>query len=200
MSRSVYIALVRHAATPWNAERRVQGQSDPPLSPLGEAQAARWRLPPDLTRLEAEGRLGWAVSPLRRAVETARRLGAAAPVLEPRLMEQHYGDWTGLALGEVEGLTSDPGWDSRPPGGESPADVLARARAWLDEVAGDTGLETWVAVTHSGVIRVLVAAAVAWDLRPPEPFRLLPDRLHRIRRRGDGHLQLVTLNEPLTAP
>jgi hypothetical protein len=47
------------------------------------------------------------------------------------------------------------------------------------------------------VIRALLAAVVGWDLRPPAPWRLLPDRLHRVRRRGDGHLQLVTLNEPL---
>jgi hypothetical protein len=50
------------------------------------------------------------------------------------------------------------------------------------------------------VIRVLIAAAIGWDLRAPEPLRLLPERLHRIRRRGDGLLQLMTLNEPLTDP
>lgn len=200
MSRSVYVALVRHAATEWNAQGRLQGQSDAPLAPDGEAQVARWRLPADLARLQVEGRLGWAVSPLRRAVETARRLEATRPLLEPRLMERDYGDWTGLPREEVEASTRDAGWEGRPPGGESPAEVLRRVRDWLDEIAAAPGLETWLAVTHRGVIRVLLATAVAWDLRPPEPFRLLPDRLHRIRRRGDGHLQLVTLNEPLIAP
>lgn len=200
MIRSVYVALVRHAATEWNVERRVQGRTDLPLSPDGETQVARWRLPADLSQLQAEGRLGWAVSPLRRAADTARRLGARAPVVEPRLIERHYGRWTGLPLEEVRSLTLDPGWGSRPPDGESSADVLARARAWLDEVAAGAGPEIWVAVTHAGVIWALVAAAVAWDLRPPAPLRLLPHRLHRIRRRGDGHLQLVTLNEPLIEP
>ena len=33
------VYLVRHGETQWNAERRIQGQSDSPLSDLGEQQA-----------------------------------------------------------------------------------------------------------------------------------------------------------------
>jgi probable phosphoglycerate mutase len=198
MNRSIYVTLVRHGPTVWTAEGRLQGQSDVPLSPEGEAQVARWRLPPDLARLQIAGELSWAVSPLRRAVETAHRLGANSLILEPRLMEAHYGEWTGLRIKDVEGLTQGMGWDWSPPGGESARDVLTRTRAWLDEVAAGGGPEAWIAVTHRGAIRILLAAAVGWDLRAPPPFRLLPERVHRLRRRGDGHLQLLTLNEPLT--
>jgi broad specificity phosphatase PhoE len=70
-------------------------------------------------------------------------------------------------------------------------------RAWLDELAPGAGPETWAAVTHMGVIRAVVAAALRWDLEEPAPVRFLPERLHRVRRRGDGLLQLVGLNEPL---
>jgi probable phosphoglycerate mutase len=194
----MHVALIRHAATTWTAERRVLGHADPPLSADGEAQVARWRLPADLARLHADGRLAWAVSPLQRALATAARLGASQPVRDARLIEMHYGAWHGRSFDEIDALTEGGGWDARPPGGESPAEVLARVRAWLDEIAAGRGHETWAAVTHGGVIRALLAAAIGWDLRPPAPLRLLPDRLHRIRRRGDGHLQLVTLNEPLT--
>jgi probable phosphoglycerate mutase len=197
VSRSVYLALVRHAVTAWSAEGRVQGHSDPPLSPAGEVQAARWRLPADLAGLHASGRLGWAASPLARAAATARLLGAGAPCLDARLMERCYGVLEGRPRGEVEARLGDDGWDARPPGGESPREVLARARAWLDEIGSGTGPDTWLAVTHAGVIRALLAAAVGWDLREPEPLRILPERLHRVRRRGDGHLQLLSLNEPL---
>ncbi len=198
MSRSITVILVRHGPTVWTAEGRLQGQTDVPLSPEGEAQVARWRLPPDLAQLQAAGGLSWAASPLRRAVETARRMGANSLRLEPRLMEAHYGEWTGLRREEVEDRTQGDGWDWRPPGGESSRDVLARVRAWLDEVAAGSGPETWIVVSHRGVIRTLLAASVGWDLRAPAPFRLLPERAHRLRRRGDGHLQLLTLNEPLT--
>lgn len=199
MSRSIQLALVRHAPTAWSAERRVQGHEDVPLSPEGEARAARWRLPADLARLHAAGQLGWAASPLRRAVQTARLLGATTPVIEPRLIEMDYGTWQGLSFEEVDVRTRETSWEHRIPAGESTADVLARVQAWLDEVAEGPGPETWVAVTHGGVIRALLAAAIRWDLRPPPPWRSFPERLHRIRYRGDGRLQLVTLNEPLVS-
>jgi probable phosphoglycerate mutase len=195
--RSIYVALIRHAPTAWNAEGRVLGQADPPLSPEGAARAAAWQLPADLRALAAGGRLGWAASPLRRTVETARALGATAPVTDPRLVEQDWGEWTGRPRAAVSSSTLDAGWDAAPPGGESPARVLARVRAWLDELAPAEGPDTWAVVTHMGVIRTVVAAAMRWDLREPAPVRLLPERLHRVRRRGDGLLQLIGLNEPL---
>jgi broad specificity phosphatase PhoE len=195
--RSIYVALIRHAPTAWNAAGRVLGQADPPLSPEGAARAASWRLPGDLQALAAQGRLGWAASPLRRTVETARVLGATAPVTDPRLVEQDWGEWTGRPRAGVSGATQEAGWEATPPGGESPARVLARVRGWLDELAPAEGPDTWALVTHMGVIRAVVAAAVRWDLHEPAPVRLLPERLHRVRRRGDGLLQLVGLNEPL---
>lgn len=200
MGRSVVVALIRHAPTGWTAARRVQGRVDLALSPEGERLAARWRLPADLEAADRRGELGWAVSPLRRACQTARLLGARGVCLEPRLEEMDYGAWEGLSYDEVDRLRGDGGWDFRPPGGESPAEVLARVRAWLDRLAAGPGPVSWVAVTHGGVIRVLLAAATRWDLRPPAPWRLRPDALHRIRRRGDGLLQLLTLNEPLLPP
>ncbi len=33
------VYLVRHGETEWNAQRRIQGQSDSPLTQMGEAQA-----------------------------------------------------------------------------------------------------------------------------------------------------------------
>ena len=39
MSRR-HVVLVRHGESAWNAEHRLQGQADPPLSPLGREQAA----------------------------------------------------------------------------------------------------------------------------------------------------------------
>jgi broad specificity phosphatase PhoE len=197
---SVYVALVRHAATAWTAARRVQGHVDLALSAEGEAQVRSWRLPADLARGERDGALGWAVSPLRRAIETARGLTARTPVVEPRLIEVDYGAWEGLPYDQIDRLTEGSSWHDRPPRGESAAEVLARVRAWLDDLAVAPEPHAWIAVTHGGVIRALLASIVGWDLRPPPPWRLLPDRLHRVRRRGDGRLQLVTLNEPLGPP
>jgi probable phosphoglycerate mutase len=199
VSRSIHVALLRHAETAWNRERRAVGRADPPLAAEGQAQVARWRLPADLVRLGDEGQLGWAASPLRRAVETAQRLGVQDLLREPRLQERDWGEWTGCSLDALEPRMLEQGWTYAPPGGESAAAVLARVRSWLADLAAADGPATWIAVTHRGVIQIVLAAAVGWNLRSPAPFRLLAERVHRIRHRGDGHLQLLSLNEPLTA-
>lgn len=199
MARAIHVGLVRHAATTWTAARRLQGRVDLPLSAEGRAAVARWRLPGDLARCQAEGRLGWVASPLRRAVETAEALGATGLRLDPRLAERDWGTWTGWLPEAVEAVAPGSAWEQRAPEGESPADVLARLRPWLDALATGDGPEAWLAVTHGGVIEVLLAAALHWDLQDPAPFRVLPERLHRLRRRGDGALQLLGLNEPLVA-
>jgi probable phosphoglycerate mutase len=198
VARSLHVALVRHAATAWTTAGRLQGRVDQPLAAEGRAALARWRLPGDLARCHAAGRLGWVASPLRRAVETAEGLGARALRLDARLVERDWGTWTGWQPAAVEAVAPGSMWEQRAPAGESPADVLARVRASLDALAEGDGPETWLVVTHGGVIEVLLAAAVRWDLQGPAPFRVLPERLHRLRRRDDGALQLLGLNEPLT--
>src|SRR5262249_57116866 len=71
---SVPFAILRHAATAWNMERRLQGMTDTPLSPAGEAEARAWRLPPPADRGR---RLS---SPLQRARRTAELVPPPAAV------------------------------------------------------------------------------------------------------------------------
>ncbi|HET7095745.1 MAG TPA: histidine phosphatase family protein, partial [Casimicrobiaceae bacterium] len=76
------------------------------------------------------------------------------------------------------------GLDFRPPGGESPRDVLARLQPWLERVAASE--LPVVAVTHLGVLRVMLSAATGWDMTGKPPLRLASDAVHRfaIDRRG----------------
>ena len=60
------LLLARHGQTIWNAERRFQGSTDVPLSPLGLEQARALRRAFRGYRLAAAY-----VSPFRRAIETA---------------------------------------------------------------------------------------------------------------------------------
>jgi probable phosphoglycerate mutase len=109
------IVLVRHGESTWVAEDRFQGQADPPLSALGERQAAlvatRLADPtasPSLP-LPAGPPIGVWHSPLRRAASTASAIGEAiaaahGPVaLHPddRLKELAQGRWEGLKHAEV---------------------------------------------------------------------------------------------------
>ena len=149
--------LVRHGQSVWNADGRWQGQADPPLSDLGEAQARS-----AATRLA--GFTAIYTSDLERARRTAEILGAAVapdPVRDERWRERHAGDWQGRTRAEIE--TEWPGYlDSgrRPPGWEPDDEVVARAVAALDEIAdastdGNAGTGDVLVVTHGGVVRAL---------------------------------------------
>jgi probable phosphoglycerate mutase len=145
------IVLVRHGQSTWNADGRWQGQADPPLSPLGEAQAeAAADACPAVDAVVA--------SDLIRAQQTARIIAEQrgfGPVRrEPRLRETYTAGWTGLTRDEIE--EAWPGWlaaDRRPPGFEPWEAVAQRAiGAFIDLHIHHPG-RTVLVVAHAGVIR-----------------------------------------------
>ena len=177
----VYVTKVRHAATDWNAQRRIQGRSDIPLNEHGQAQADSWSL-------EAAGHR-WFASPLGRTVETARILGAASLCVEPRIVEMHWGDWEGRTinnlreeLGEAMVRNEAHGLDFRPIGGESPREVQTRLAAWLFDLSRQQ--LPCVAVSHKGVIRALLSLATGWDMKGKAPYRLDWNSAHQFRVRA----------------
>jgi len=147
-----HVLLVRHGQSTWNADGRWQGQADPPLTDVGERQAA-----------EAAVRIGgidsvWA-SDLERARRTAEIvaefLGTSVHVDE-RLRERHAGPWQGLTRDEIN--TQWPGYltEGRRPDGYEPDDsVLARALTVLDDLARAHPDDHVLVVTHGGIVRVL---------------------------------------------
>ena len=88
------LLLVRHGETDWNAEGRLQGHTDRPLSDYGRRQARRLG-----EELEGEGLEAIYSSDLARAHETAEIVGErlGRPVaLDPDLREKDWGTWEGL--------------------------------------------------------------------------------------------------------
>jgi probable phosphoglycerate mutase len=191
------LALLRHGRTEWNDARRMQGRADIPLSEAGRAQVAAWRLPASLrgARIVA--------SPLARAVETARLLAGGEPELAHELVEMDWGAWEGRTfdelraeLGPAYAISESLGVDYRPPRGESPRDVQARVRRWIERVSGDPG--PVVAVTHNGVLRALLAQITGWDMVSRPPVKLKPDRVHLLEVERDV-LRAVEWNVSLHA-
>jgi probable phosphoglycerate mutase len=164
------IALLRHFPTDWNAEWRLQGRVDRPLTEAARAALSALAPPPPWVGADALS------SPLSRARETAAALWPAHRV-DPRLTELDWGAWEGR---RGEDLLADPasgyahveqwGWRLRPPGGESPAEAWARVAPLLREIA-EAGRPT-VLVAHRGLMRVILAKAWGWDFDRPEPFRI----------------------------
>jgi alpha-ribazole phosphatase len=120
-------------------------------------------------------------SPARRTLDTARALGLT-PVEEPRLREQQFGQWTGRRHAEIEAELGEAYRDfwrkpgtSRPPGGESFADQIARVAVCLSELPeGDV-----VLIVHSGTVRAVLA--IALDLTPDAGLRFVIDPLSLTR-------------------
>lgn len=191
------IAFLRHGPTLWNEEKRLQGMTDVPLSEAGRALVASWSPPPEVAGWR------WQCSPLSRAVETARLLrGTAEAEPEPALREMSFGDWEGYRLDDLrQQFGTDMrgnearGIDLAPPGGESPRQVMDRLRPWFASLAAD-GKDT-VAVSHKGVIRVVLAMATGWDMKGRQPVKLDWQAMHFFRARTDGSLLIDRLNVPL---
>lgn len=169
----IRLALLRHGHTAWNRAGRIQGRSDIALDDEARAVLSALRLPAPW------GGADLVSSPLSRARETAELVASRAPEVAPELLEMNWGAWEGL---HGRDLIADPasgyahigdwGWDFRPPGGESPREMRARLLPWALGLRRDT-----VAVTHIGVMRVLLAEATGWDFRGTPPFRVKRNRL-----------------------
>ena len=192
---SASLALLRHAPTSWNLERRLQGRADVTLAPEGRAELARRRVP--------EPYAGWRAlaSPLARCVETAALLGLVVAT-EPRLVEMDWGAYQGFTLDELRarfgaGFAANErrGLDLAPPGGESPREVQARVAPLLAELAA-AGRPT-LAVAHRGVIRAVYARAVGWDMTGDPPDALDLRALHVFALDAAGEPRVERLNVAL---
>ena len=199
------LVLIRHGATQWNLDGRMQGRADPPLAPAGRAAVSAWRLPLEMTDPGADKGAGdwiWLTSPLVRARETAALLRAAPVSVEPALIEMDWGAWEGRRLadlraegGAVTAAAEARGLDFQPPGGESPRQVQDRLRPLLERLAA-TGRPA-VAVTHKGVIRALYAQASGWDMTGRAPEKLRGGCAQRFLLGPGGAPETDQLNLPL---
>lgn len=164
------VVLLRHGRTAWNAQRRFQGQADPPLDEVGRAQAY------EVAAIVAAMRPGLLVSSdAARAVQTAEIVGAATrlpTVVEPGFRERGLGHWEGLTRDEVAAAHPDEyadwlaGRDVSRRGGETREAVAARAGAAFGALPE---VETAVIVTHSATAMALTNALLGMP-QPAHPL------------------------------
>ena len=144
------LLLVRHGETDWNADGRLQGQTDRPLSDFGRRQAQQ--LAEQLADEELEAIYS---SDLSRARETAeivgRRLGLAV-ALDPELREKDWGTWEGLTAVERDRVEfvgeSTEAHQER---------ILGALRRIAERHPGDGRV---LVVTHGGSMRRVQTAAM----------------------------------------
>jgi broad specificity phosphatase PhoE len=188
--------LVRHGESLFNAERRIQGQSDVELSPLGHRQSDA--VATELANLPINAIY---VSPLRRAMETAEPIAARLKLTiqtDDRLKEINAGMFQELKWDEIEHLHPAEAvhWKAQEPdfvipGGESRRQLMTRARAAFEAIR-ETGLPQVAIVSHGGTM----AAALKSLLQVPadlNPFAFYNGSISRLA--WDKQLKVLTINQ-----
>lgn len=146
------IGILRHGQTDWNIDFRLQGVTDIPLNETGIAQArdAAEVIDPNEWDLIL-------TSPLSRARATAEIVaevnGFAEALIEPLLLERSFGEAEGMTHEEWRAKYADT---NVVPGGESLADLEARANLLLDTLANKYRGQKVLAVSHGALIRILL--------------------------------------------
>jgi broad specificity phosphatase PhoE len=165
MASNIY--LIRHGETDWALLGRHTSRTDLPLTAHGEQEARA--LAPGLSGVEFSLLLS---SPARRARRTCELAVPARPAsIDPDLAEWDYGDYEGLRSAEI--LQKRPGWNlfrDGCPGGETPAQVSARADRLLARLRTQEG--TIAAFTHGHFGRVLAARWIALPVLEAQRFLL----------------------------
>lgn len=171
--------LLRHGAVADLERRIVRGHSDPAVSEAGERQVARlseWflRTEPAVDRVLS--------SDLQRCRGLAERIAVGAGVeveATERLREQRMGQWDGRTWEDItreDGARVTAYWDdyvaTRPPDGESFADLFERVRAFWNELFEESRGRRLVIVTHVGVIRTLLCELL--DVPVAQALRFAP--------------------------
>ena len=143
------LLLVRHGETDWNADGRLQGQTDRPLSDFGRRQARE--LAEELAGEELDAVYA---SDLSRARETAEIVGErlGLPVaLDPDLREKDWGTWEGLSSVERDRVDFV---------GESTEEHAERMLRALRRIADRHPGGRVLVVTHGGSMRRVQTAAL----------------------------------------
>jgi probable phosphoglycerate mutase len=183
------VVLVRHGETEWALSGRHTGRKDLPLTARGEAQAA-----------ELRGRLGGRTygtvlcSPLIRARKTCEGAGFGVRAsIDPDLQEWDYGDYEGLTGAEIRARRPD--WllfRDGCPGGESPADVIARVGRLRRRLAASEGEALIFA--HGHLLRVLTAEAMGLPIDTARLLMLGPASISVLLLEADGDVLLERWN------
>ncbi len=187
--------LIRHGETAWNRERRMQGQTDTPLSDIGRAQAEAVG-----QRMAQHSFTALYSSDLSRAYETAAAISRASGRdirRDPALRERTFGIFEGLTYPEMtqrypeeHARFSQRDPDYAVPGGESPRQFFDRSLACLNAIANAHHDECVVVVTHGMILDTLYRAARNMSLSEKRDAPLYNASLNTFRRDGGAWVEM----------
>ena len=191
MTRSTRLCLVRHGETEWNAQGRVQGQLDVPLSRIGLAQAQA--VAAVLGRESFDAIYSSDLVRVRQTAEpTARRLDLDV-FLNENLRERHYGVFQGMTYADAkaripEGYARfrDKDLDYDFGSGESLRAFNERCLGVIDRLLETCAGKSILVFTHGGVLEMLYRHATGRGLSAPRDFEIPNAALNRLEAGPQG--------------
>ena len=181
------LCVVRHGETEWNAQGRVQGQLDIPLSPVGLGQA---RAVAGVLGKEAFDAIY--SSDLVRVRQTAEPLKRKL-ILDERLRERHYGVFQGMTYADAkEKLPEDYArFRAKDPdfafqNGESLRAFNERCLNFLDFLLKNESGKSVLVFTHGGVLEMIYRHATNRGLSTPRDFEIPNAAINRLEHGPQG--------------
>ncbi len=184
----IRIYIARHGETTWNVEGRIQGRSDPGLSPEGYTQSRAL-----LEQLKGRPLSAIYTSTLKRSILTAQpianHLGLSLQK-QPELDEIAFGILEGKRVLSSDGNVKSE-WERfkenrftyRIPGGENYTDVMNRVRPFVETVLQNQKGKEILIVGHRVVNQMLIG--VLMDYPREEMLKI---------QQGNGCFYLVQKN------
>jgi len=179
------VYLVRHGETVWNAERRIQGQSDSPLTEKGEQQAHQ--VGERVKKLGITHVISSDLGRTRRTAEIIADACGCVVTLDPRLRELNMGVLEKRPLDEL--TAEEEQWRAtlvngteggRIPEGESMTEMAERMHqalnACLEQPAGSRPL----IVSHGMALGVLVSTILGLPAHAERRLRLRNCSISRV--------------------
>lgn len=179
------VYLVRHGETQWNAERRIQGQSDSPLTAKGELQAVQVG-----ERVRSYGITHVIASDLGRTQRTAEiiadacgcgvTLDARLRELDMGILEQRHLDSLSSQEEEWRRLVVNGTPNGRIPEGESMQELSERMRAGLTACLNLPAGSRPLLVSHGIALGCLVSTILGLPAHAERRLRLRNCSISRV--------------------
>jgi broad specificity phosphatase PhoE len=187
----IYIA--RHGETTWNEEGRIQGRSDPALSPRGVDQSLAL-----LNQLKKRPLSTIYTSTLQRSILTAKPIADyfGLPIqIQPELDEIAFGILEGKFLFNFnEALKAewnrfrDDRFNYRMPGAENYADVANRIKPFMERLLRDHEGQEVLIVGHRVVNRLLIGMLMTYPQEKVLEIEQTNDCLYLVQRNGEDKI------------
>ena len=179
------LILIRHGETLWNTQLRMQGSLDSDLTPKGETQIkalGEWmkEVPFDYLYCSDTPRA-------HKTAEAIRKFTGHNLNLDERLREKNLGVFEGLTSEEARERYPETFQQFKTAGasyvidqGESTQQLLERSLDAIEEIRDRHPQKVAVAVTHGGVVRVLMKHVLGIPLDAPTQFLISNTGIFRL--------------------